>query len=80
MIYAEPPGETKGDTRIDVDMRVQKIFKIMGTRLTFLADIFNVLNNTDGLWGVYPRYGPYYMKRNQVKAPRTYRIGLRFVF
>lgn len=79
-VYAEPPGQSKFDARYDFDMRVQKIFRVGGWKLTVMGDIFNVLNNYDGNNGIYSGYGPYYHLRTSIKTPRTYQIGVRIIY
>ena len=79
-LKADSPGSIKGGMTTDLDLRVEKKFNILGGQLTFLADLFNALNNYDPDEGISYVYGPLYGKRTTIKAPRTYRIGIRLIF
>lgn len=79
-VYAEPPGQSKYDARYDFDVRVQKIFRVRGWKLTVFGDVFNALNNHDGNNGILNSYGPLYQQRYSIKVPRTFRIGIRIIY
>jgi len=61
-------------------VRVQKIFRVGGWKLTVFGDVFNALNNHDGNNGILNSYGPLYQKRYSIKVPRTFRIGVRIIY
>jgi len=79
-ILAEAPGITKGPTRKTVDLKVEKIFRVKGFQLHAMLDVFNVLNEYEGLWERNSQYGPYYNKLYGVMDPRTFRVGFRIIY
>jgi len=75
----EPPGETKYEARQNMDLRVEKVFKVGQAQLTFMADVYNVFNS-DRIIYVQRRAGSNWNKLIFVTPPRSFRIGFRFIF
>ena len=81
-LRGEPPGKTRTDPRTDFDIRFEKRFPVLNGNLSLMADVFNLFNTheTPFAWNRWNMYGPDYDKITSVKEPRTFRIGLRFVY
>ncbi|UCC38701.1 MAG: TonB-dependent receptor [Candidatus Aminicenantes bacterium] len=79
-IKGEPPGTTKYDARYDLDIRIQKIFRVQGWTLVVFGDIYNALNNHDGNNGIYLNYGTLNGYRTSIKNPRQFQIGFRVIY
>lgn len=83
IIMGDPPDDLKKmDDRQDLDIRAEKRFSLFGGNLSVMADVFNVLNSDELPYrgNIYMAYGSLFGKISSVKPPRSYRIGLRFVF
>ena len=66
----------------DVAMKFEKRFSIKGVELTGYVDIYNVFNfhSTPYSWNRVGTFGPDYGKIQSVQAPRSFRVGARFIF
>jgi hypothetical protein len=62
-----------------VDMRLSKVFRLSGSRLTGSLDIFNVLNSSDVL-AVNTTVGPSWLNPTQVLGGRLFRVSARVDF
>lgn len=78
-VLIEPPGETKYEARKNLDLRVEKIFKVGQVQMTLMADVYNVFNS-DRIMYAQRRAGSTYDKLIFVTPPRRLRVGLRFIF
>ncbi len=79
-LKGEPPGTTKYDPRYDLDIRIQKIFRVKGWTMTVFGDILNAFNNHDGNNGIYLNYGTLNGLRTSIKDPRSYIFGCRIIY
>lgn len=72
-----PPGTYHYEPVKQIDLRFQKQFKFMDGKLSLMADVFNLFNESRVLQGetlVGETYGRFY----EVQSPRIFRIGFRF--
>ncbi|RLE00574.1 MAG: hypothetical protein DRI99_08585 [Candidatus Aminicenantes bacterium] len=82
-ILAEPLGSYRYPARTNLDLRLEKFFRIGQVRVSALVDIFNALNAstiTDvetsvDPWSEYP-FGYVW----GIRRPRTFRAGFRVEF
>jgi hypothetical protein len=81
-IYAEPWGDNKVDPQRNIDLRIEKAVKIGNYSVSVFGQIFNLLNGHETRWDydVFGGYGANYQKILAVIAPRSYQLGLRFMF
>ena len=80
-VYMRDPANAKrAKARYDVDLRIEKIFRVRGVRLQLSADIFNALNTPNELWDYWSRYDGNYGKKYSVPDPRTFHVGARVIF
>ncbi len=71
---------TRADARKNFDLRVEKQFRLGGSRmLTLIADVANVFN-FHSVTNNYYYYGPRYGKIQYVQDPRTFQVAARFWF
>lgn len=79
-ILLEPRGSQRYDTQYNLDLRLEKTFKIGRYSLGIYADVFNVLND-DAITSWITWYGlPNYQNITGIRAPRDFKLGLRFWF
>jgi len=83
-IYGEERGYFRYDGMHNIDLRLEKYFRIGGTvRLGVLADVFNLLNDdteTDYETQVDPRSDYQFGHIWGIRGPRTFRLAFRFEF
>lgn len=79
IIFVETRGDRRYPTSKNLDIRLEKTFKI-GPRfkIGFLMDIFNVFN--EGIVTEYDTYTTSFEEILTIKNPRAFRAGLRFWF
>jgi len=75
------PPNTMFEPRLtQVDLRVSRVFRLMGTsRLRGSLDIYNIFNASSVL-SMTPTYGASWLNAAQVLSPRLLRIGAQFDF
>ncbi len=80
IILIEPLGSSRYDSLLNLDLRLEKTFKIGNTRLGAMVDIFNVFN--DGtVTGKTTRIDlGTFGETTALVAPRRFRAGLRLFF
>jgi hypothetical protein len=78
IIYAEQRGSNRYPDSKNLDIRLEKTFKIGKVKLGLLVDIFNVFN--EGIVTSYSTYTTSFEDILTIKNPRAYRAGLRFWF
>lgn len=80
-VYAEPWGVYKLDAQRTINISLAKNFKLSDFNMSVFAEASNLLNGHEVRWDydVYAAYGPYFGKIMGVPAPRTFRIGFRFI-
>ena len=79
-IRLEPRGSQRYETQYNLDLRLEKIFKIGNYSLGIYADVFNALND-DAITSWITWYGlPNYQKITGIRTPRDFKLGLRFWF
>jgi hypothetical protein len=77
-IYLEPLGETRLDTYNNLNLRVDKAFKISGsTRVILSVDAFNVFNNDSILARQRTQNAANANNISSLVAPRVFRFGAR---
>ena len=80
-VFVEPQGSQRLPARIDLDLRIEKIFNFSGhNRLQLSLDCLNIINR-----GVEMLVGSVindatFAKALYVSDPRTFRAGIRFFF
>ena len=80
-VFVEPQGSQRLPARIDLDLRIEKIFNFSGhNRLQLTLDCLNIINR-----GVEMLVGSVindatFAKALYVSDPRTFRAGIRFFF
>jgi hypothetical protein len=81
-IQGWPWGQKKNGPLKDVSMKFEKRFPIKGVELTGYVDIYNVFNfhSTAYSWNRVNLFGPDFGKITSVQAPRSFRVGARFIF
>jgi len=80
-IYLTAPGSTpKAPGFYNLDIRLEKQFRIKGTTFGLGLDILNATNHVEKMGTFYRTYGPYYLKRLGVDDPRTFLLTLRFMY
>jgi hypothetical protein len=82
-IYGDEKGHYRYPGMHNLDIRLEKFFKIGKTRVSALADIFNVFNTntiTDYETQMNPASEYQFGYVWGIKSPRTFRLGFRFVF
>jgi hypothetical protein len=78
VIYVEPRGSHRYPMSKNLDIRLEKTFKIAKVKLGLLLDIFNVFN--EGIVTSYSTYTTSFEDILAIKNPRAFRAGLRFWF
>ena len=83
-VMATPRGEPGGfrtQYYLNIDLRIAREFELGKTRMTALADIFNLLNSNKNL-AETDITGPLFAQRAplDVQNPRALRLGIRFSF
>jgi hypothetical protein len=72
------------DANNSLDFRLEKTFRYQTMRFSLMFDVFNVLNQAIpwGQYGTYVHvfYGPDMGLPQYVGDPRTFRLGLKFMF
>ncbi len=81
-IKGMPWGQEKCGPLKDVAMKFEKRFPIKGVELTGYVDIYNVFNfhTTPYSWNRVSFFGPDFGKITSIQAPRSFRVGARFIF
>jgi hypothetical protein len=85
-IWTSIKGSNWGDMKMgplkDVSMKFEKRFSIKGMELTGYVDFYNIFNFhcTSYAWNRFNSFGPYFGKITSVQAPRSFRVGARFIF
>lgn len=80
-IMAHPRGVARYEYNRNVDVRLEKVFAIKGTRLRLIIDGFNIFNRSlateENEWT-----GPDFPLRfaTEIMSPRVFRLGLAFEF
>jgi hypothetical protein len=75
VFYLESRGSRRYPTRTNLDVRVEKTFKLGKLKMGFLLDIFNVFN-ADTITG-YSTYSTSFEEILYIVNPRAFRAGLR---
>ncbi|MFC2140964.1 TonB-dependent receptor domain-containing protein [Acidobacteriota bacterium] len=75
IVYLESRGSRRYPTRTNLDIRVEKTFKLGKLKLGFLLDIFNVFN-ADTVTS-YSTYSTSFENILNIVNPRAFRAGLR---
>ncbi len=78
-IRAFSPGKTRFTYTVTVDGRLQKAFRVGGTRATLLLDAYNLLNTATEV-EEFSVTGPTSRFTAAVQPPRAVHAGLRFEF
>jgi hypothetical protein len=75
------PPNTMFEPRLtQVDLRVSRVFRLMGTaRLRGSLDVYNIFNASSVL-SMTPTYGASWLNAAQVLSPRLLRVGAQFDF
>ena len=77
-IYLAPLGDTRLDTYNNLNLRVDKAFKVSGnTRVTLSVDAFNVFNNASILARQRTQNANNANNISALVAPRVFRFGAR---
>jgi outer membrane receptor protein involved in Fe transport len=78
VILSEARGSNRYPTSKNLDVRMEKTFKIGSKKLGILLDVFNVFNQ--GIITSYETQQPSFQEILAIKNPRAFRAGLRFWF
>lgn len=79
-ILADPAGSVyRYDSKTNLDLRIQKDFRIGKVRVGVLADAFNLFN-TGTIDGVITQAGDEFGETTDIVYPRRFRVGLRVYF
>ena len=73
-----PPEDFKQPNKKNLDIRISKQFHVGGKKLEIMADVFNVFNSYDAT--LFYVAGSLFGKIWSLKDPRSYEIGLRFIY
>ena len=79
-IRLEPRGSQRYPAQYNLDLRLEKIFQIGNLRLGIYGDMFNSFNGDETLAWITQVNVPTYQKLTSIRAPRDYKLGLRFWF
>ena len=79
-VLATPEVDTQRyDNLYNVDLRLAKTINLGRARMIFSGEAFNVFNN-DVVLARFRWAGPTFRRIEEILAPRTFRVGARFVF
>jgi len=81
-INAEKRGSRELPSQVILDLRLEKLFRLGGTKVAFFADCFNLFNGNKAT-SVHTRSGsPVYVfgQMTAIQDPRAVRLGFRFEF
>jgi hypothetical protein len=79
LIDLVPPG-TMYEKRVNqIDMRVNKTFRIAKARVQGMADIYNLMN-ANTVTGAVNTYGPFWLRATQVMGGRMLKLGMQVDF
>jgi hypothetical protein len=74
----EPRGSRRYPSSKNLDLRLEKTFKIGGIKLGLLVDVFNVFN--EGQVNSYSTIATSFEEVISIVNPRAFRAGIRFWF
>lgn len=77
-IFVEPRGSNRYPTSKNLDLRLEKTFKLGERKLGILLDVFNVFNQ--GIVNEYETVATNFEDILGIVSPRAFRAGLRFWF
>ncbi|UCH93910.1 MAG: TonB-dependent receptor [Candidatus Aminicenantes bacterium] len=77
-IWLEPRGSNRYPTSKNLDIRLEKTFKIGKSKVGLLVDVFNVFN--EGIVDWYENLATNFEEVLSIVNPRVFRVGLRFWF
>ena len=78
--YVEPSNSNREDNILVVDVRTEKSINVSSrVRIRAYLDLFN-LSNSHASETIARATGPQYQKPALILAPRTARLGFRFIF
>jgi hypothetical protein len=78
-VLLAPRGEFRLETDALVDLRVAKLFRVGGTQIEAIADIYNVLNSNATI-GEVQVVGPSLGRPSDIVPARMLRLGAQFKF
>ncbi len=78
-INAVAPGTNKFDATKQLDIQIEKQFKMGTARVSFLVDFYNIFNS-HSVTDVSTVYGPSYDKIYTVQPPRRFQAGFRVMY
>ncbi|MCP5052892.1 MAG: TonB-dependent receptor [bacterium] len=77
-ILLEPRGSHRYPTSTNLDIRLEKTFRLGGSKIGVLLDVFNLFN--EGVVTEYDTVDTNFEEVLTIKTPRAFRAGLRFWF
>ncbi|MGE5242774.1 MAG: carboxypeptidase regulatory-like domain-containing protein [Betaproteobacteria bacterium] len=80
LLLASAPDATRLPGVVELDVRLEKMFKIQRANIAFDFDVFNVLNRATTLGIQYDARVGTYNQILEIQNPRIARLGLRFTF
>ena len=81
-IYAEERGHTKLPDTVQLDLRLEKTFRLKPIAFGVFADCFNVFNRgvATGMWMNSSNTSTKYMQMTAINDPRIFQLGARLEF
>lgn len=79
-IRLEPRGSQRYPAQYNLDLRLEKTFQIGNLKLGVYGDMFNSFNGDETLAWLTQVNVPTYQKVTSIRAPRDFKLGLRFWF
>ena len=82
MCSSDLRGSRELPSQVILDLRLEKLFRLGGTKVAFFADCFNLFNGNKAT-SVHTRSGsPVYVfgQMTAIQDPRAVRLGFRFEF
>jgi len=80
LLIASSPDSTRLPTTVELDARLEKMFKFASTNFALDLDVFNILNNATTLGLQYDARSAAYNNILEIQNPRIARLGVRFTF
>ncbi len=80
LLIAPTPDETRLPTTVELDARLEKMFKFARTNFALDLDVFNILNRGTTLGLQYDARSAAYNNILEIQNPRIARLGVRFTF
>lgn len=79
LIDLVPPGTMYEDRVNQIDLRLNKTFRLAKARVQGMADIYNLMN-ANTVTGAVNTYGPFWQRATQVMGGRMLKLGMQVDF